>query len=128
MDRDESTRSFPAFRPSNYSAGLQPVLPYTQAWPEGSMYGEPYGSWFDYTPAGYIWGKLKESGAVDDARGTVIEKGEEALDYLKEQQEEVEREERAARFRSGLIVASTVLAGVAGVVFFNRYRKTGKVM
>ena len=31
------------FRPSVYSTGLQPLQPYTPAWPEGSGYGSLWG-------------------------------------------------------------------------------------
>jgi hypothetical protein len=43
---DDNIRSYVAFRPSVYTTGVQTVQPYTEAWPEGSDYGNTLASWW----------------------------------------------------------------------------------
>lgn len=52
--------SYPAFKPSIYSTGVQSTQPYTPDWPEGSQYG----AWYNHplvSPAGWAFSKVSDA-------------------------------------------------------------------
>ena len=65
--------SYPAFKPSIYSTGVQSTQPYTPEWPEGAMYGATDGGedsvLWELTPH---WMRSWMSGGTYDEKGGTI--------------------------------------------------------